>query len=186
MDLHEVIAQSMVSQDEAEGRVYGWLAGIVTDVDTKLMRVKARVGRQGDNESTDWMLPVGMGSIESLPEVNDPIGVIFMDGDVHRGAYFYFPQSNTSKRPTEAMVLGNMFTAMYNDLVAQFNQLRSDMSGHTHLFGTIACSTGVISGATASKTTTANAAQKAKAADGSEVAAKTTSEVVLSKRSLVR
>lgn len=188
MRLEHVLAESIIPPDEAEGRVYGWIPGIVTEVDTKLMQVRARIGKQGDNESTDWLVPMGMGSIESLPEVNDPIGVVFMDGDVHRGAYFYFPQSNTKSRPTEAMVLGSTLVGMFNNLVTQFNQLRSDMAGHTHVIPSLTCSAPgtTTASTTGTKTSTAVAAQKGKASDGSVVGDKSTSEVVLSKRSLVR
>lgn len=180
MSILDAIAQGIQSPDEADGRVYGWLPGIVTDVDTKLMRVRARVGKQDDNESTDWLVPVGIGSVESLPEVNDPIGVIFMDGDVHRGAYFYFPQSNTKSRPTEAAMLGSTFIAMYNHLVTQFNQLRLDYNTHTHSF----TGTGTVNAPTAP--TTAAVGGKGQDSQGSTIAPKSGDQKVLSKRTLVR
>jgi hypothetical protein len=124
--LHQALAQSTVTPDEADGRVYGWLPGVVTDVDTKLMQVKARIGKMDDGDSTHWLVPMGMGGVESLPEVGDPVGVVFMDGDPHSGAYFYFPQSTTKGRPTkEPIPLGLSLVAMYNDLATQLNQLGS-------------------------------------------------------------
>lgn len=193
MRLEEALAQGTQSPDEAEGRIYGWLPGIVTEVDTKLKQVRARIGKQGDNESTDWLTQMGMGSIESLPEVNDPVGVVFMDGDVHRGAYFYFPQSNTNNRPTSPMMLGDKFVGMFNYLITQYNQLRTDFNQlcstlATHTHGGVfpgSSSTGTAVGI-APASTSATAGQKGKASDGSLVADKSTSEVVLSKRSLCR
>lgn len=195
--LLEKLAQGTVGADEAHGRVYGWLPGIVTDVDTKLMQVKARIGKQGDNESTDWIAQAGMGSIESLPEVGDPIGVMFQDGDVHRGAYFCFPQSTTKNRPTQPIPLGTNFVGMFNYLVDQLNQLQTDhntladkYSKHVHVFSGTATTTSC-SGTTNPTTSTVNAttslpANKGKASDGSVVSNQATSVVALSKRSRVR
>ncbi len=199
MRLEDALVQGMQSPDERDGRVYGWLLGTVTDIDTKLMQVKARIGKQGDNESTDWLVPQGMGSVESLPEVGDIVGVQFHDGDIHRGAYFSFPQSNTKNRPANPMALGDVTWGMINYLVTQVNQLRTDFNtlasqaaAHTHAYSpgpSPSAFTGPASAATppiSITSTTAVAAQKGKASDGSVVADKSTSEVVLSKRSLVR
>lgn len=188
MDYLDVLTGGTSSVDEAHGRVYGWIPGIVTDIDTKLMRVKARIGKQGDNDSTDWLVPIGVGSVESLPEVNDPVGVMFADGDVHRGAYFYFPQSTTKNRPTQHAMLGDVFVGMFNYLVTQFNQLRSDFNNHTHSVPYSWTGVAGSSTATAAKPTasTSNDGNKGKASDGSTVADKSTSEVVLSKRTVVR
>lgn len=195
--LLEKIAQNTVTADEAYGRVNGWLPGIVTDVDTKLYQVRARIGKQGDNESTEWIPQAGMGSIESLPEVGDPIGVIFQDGDVHRGAYFYFPQSTTKNRPTQPIPLGTSFVGMFNFLVDQLNQLQTDhntlankYSNHVHTFTGTATTTSC-AGTTNTTTSTVNAttalpANKGKASDGSTIANQATSVVVVSKRSRVR
>jgi hypothetical protein len=198
MYLEEVLSYGIVTPDESEGRVYGWIPGIVTDLDTKLMRVKARIGKQESNASTDWLVPVGMGSIESLPEVNDPVGVIFMDGDPNRGAYFYFPQSTTKERPTaEPIPLGMTYVGMFNFLVTQFNQLRTDFNsfmttynGHTHVTSS-ACTAGGATGTATPTTSTGSPtaalqANKGKSSDGSVVADKSSSEVVLAKRSKVR
>jgi len=187
--LEEALASAVRTPDEADGRVYGWIPGVVTDIDTKLMRVKARIGKQEDNDSTDWLVPMGMGSMESVPETGDPVGVIFADGDPHRGAYFYFPQSTTKSRPTsEPIPLGLTYVGMFNYLVTQFNQLRSDFDGHSHVIPSLTCSAPGTTTAsnTGTKTTTAVAANKGKNSDGSVVSDKTTSEIVLAKRSKVR
>lgn len=189
MFLHQVLAQSAVTPDEADGRVYGWLPGIVTDVDTNLMQVKARTGKMEDGESSHWLVPMGMGSVESLPEVGDPVGVIFMDGDPHAGAYFYYPQSTTNGRPTkEPIPLGLTLVGMLNFFVTQFNQLLSDFNNHTHNVPYSWTGTPGAGNATAAKPTASNALQanKGKASDGSTVSDKATSEIVLSKRSKVR
>lgn len=195
--LLEKLAQNTVTADEAQGRVMGWLPGIVTDVDTKLKQVRARIGKQGDNESTEWIPQMGMGSIESLPEVGDPIGVIFQDGDIHRGAFFYFPQSTTKNRPMQPIPLGTSFVGMFNFLVEQLNQLQTDhntlankYSNHVHVFTGTATPTSC-AGTTNPTTSTVNAttslpANKGKASDGSVVSNQATSAVVLSKRSTVR
>jgi hypothetical protein len=192
--LLDALAQGTTTADEAHGRVYGWLPGIVTDVDTKLMQIKARLGKQGDNESTDWIAQAGMGSIESLPEVNDPVGVFFNDGDVHRGAYFCFPQTTSKGRPTQPIPLGTNLVGMYNFLVDQFNQLRTDFNSHSHAVpasgisapaGGGAC-TGSATSASPSSPTAALTGNKGKASDGSVVSNNSTSAVALSKRSRVR
>jgi hypothetical protein len=197
--LHQVLAQSTATPDEADGRVYGWLPGVVTDIDTNLMQIKARIGKMDDGDSTHWLVPMGMGSVESLPEVGDPVGVVFMDGDPHSGAYFYFPQSTTKGRPTkEPIPLGLTFVGMFNYLVTQFNQLRTDFNtqvstynGHIHTFTYSAGPATGTAGSTVVTTSTgtstaAVAANKGKAADGSVVSDKSTSEIVLSKRSKTR
>jgi len=193
--LHEALAQATVTRDEVDGRVYGWLPGVVTDVDTNLMRVKARIGKMEDGDSSDWLVPMGMGSIESVPEVGDPVGVCFLDGDPHAGAYFYFPQSTTNGRPTkEPIPLGLTLVGMMNYLVTQFNQLRTDYNsfistynGHTHSYlpgpGT---ATNTLTTTAVGTSTAAAAANKGKSPDGSVVSDKPTSEIVLSKRSKVR
>lgn len=190
--LHQAIAQATVTRDEVDGRVYGWLPGVVTDVDTNLMRVKARIGKMEDGDSSDWLVPMGMGSIESVPEVGDPVGVCFLDGDPHAGAYFYFPQSTTNGRPTkEPIPLGATSWGMINFIVTQLNQLRTDFNTfvttiynvHNHPtapVGPVSVPSVVGTG------TTAVAANKGKASDGSVVPDKSTSEIVLSKRSKVR
>lgn len=130
--LHQVLAQGTASPDEADGRVYGWLPGVVTDVDTKLMQVKARIGKMEDGDSTHWLVPMGIGAVESLPEVGEPVGVCFMDGDPHAGAYFYFPQSTTNGRPVEALALGTTLVGLLNNIVDQLQTLVTLFNAHTH------------------------------------------------------
>lgn len=187
--LLDILPLAVVTPDEAQGRVYGWLPGIVTDVDANLMQVKARVGKQGDNESTDWMPQMGMGGIESLPEVGDPIGVLFMDGDPHRGAWFYFPQSTTRGRPTEPILLGATLGGIVNNLADQVQQLKTTVNNlitifnahtHTYVYGT----TGTPPSPATSDSDPAPA--KVLAADGSVVSSVTSSKKALSKRARVR
>lgn len=189
MHLLDKLAQGTVTVDEAQGRVYGWLPGIVTDVDAKLFQVRARLGKQGDNESSEWLVPVGIGSVESLPEVGDPVGVLFADGDAHRGAYFYFPQSTTTRRPVEPIPLGTTFAGIVNALADQVQQLKTTVNnlitlfnahGHTYVYGTTGPPP---SPATADSDPTP---AKVMASDGSVVSSITTSKKALSKRSRVR
>lgn len=181
MELHEAFARAMMSRDEAEARVYGWLPGVVTDIDTKLMQIKARIGKQGDNESTDWLVPMGMGSVESLPEVGDAVGVMFHDGDVHRGAYFYYPQSTTKGRPTFHVVLGENLAAVVNQLKADLQTLVTAYNAQVYA-----------NGGSPAKVFAANLppgtinAGNCLASDGSTVASKSGDQKVLSKRTLVR
>lgn len=191
--LHEALTQGTTTQDEAHGRSYGWIAGVVTDIDTKLFRVKARLGKQGDNESTEWLAPLGMGSIESLPEVGDPVGVIFEDGDVNRGAYFYFPQSNTDGRPAQPIPLGTPLVGIINDmstklsnLISHYQAFYTAVQGHAHAsFGTASVQ---LLPATIDPTCkdTSSGTGKGKASDGSVVASSASDAVVLAKRSRVR
>lgn len=187
--LLEKMAQGTATSDETQGRVYGWLPGIVTDVDTKLMQARVRIGKQGDNESTEWIPQMGMGSIESLPEVGDPVGVVFQDGDVHRGAFFYFPQSTTKGRPVSPVPLGDVFGGILNGLVDQVQQLKTTLNNFITLFNTHTHSTAFgPSGPPASPGVPDSDPNPAKvlASDGSVVASVTTSKKALSKRSRVR
>jgi hypothetical protein len=132
--LHQAIAQSVATPDERDGRVYGWLPGVVTDLDTKLMRVKARIGKQEDGDSTDWLLPCFGGSVEELPEVGDPVAVDFLDGDPHAGRWSSFPQSTTQNRPTEALGLGTTTIGLLNNIVDQLQTLQTLFNAHTHTY----------------------------------------------------
>jgi hypothetical protein len=188
LELLEAVSRGTMTPDEAHGRIFGWIEGTVTDIDTNLKQVKARIGKQADQDSTDWLIPVGMGSMESLPEVGDKIGVISQDGDIHRGAYFYFPQSTTNGRPAQHVILGENLIGMFNFLIDQFNQLKSDFNNHTHQVpytwtGAPGSNTATAGAPTAS---TALSGNKGNASDGSTVPNKTSSQTVLSKRSLVR
>lgn len=196
-DLLEVLARGLVLEDTRDGRIWGLLAGKVTDVDTSLGRVRARVGAQGDNESTDWLDPAWTGGIEGWPRTGDPVFVGFVDGDPHRGVYWWHPTSTTKNRAQDFVILGTTFVGMFNFMVTQFNQIRTDFNtnvttfnGHTHTFSATVVA-GSVSGTTASpsalqSSTTAQQANKGKAADGSVVADKSGSSNVLSGRAKVQ
>jgi hypothetical protein len=176
--LHQALAQGIAPKDEVDGRVYGWLPGVVTDIDTQLMRVKARVGKMEDNESHHWLVPMSMGSIESLPEVGDPIGVVFMDGDPNAGAFFYFPQSTTRSRPTEAIPLGTTLVGLLNNIVDQLQTLQTLFNAHTHTY---------VYGTTGTPPSPwAPQLAKGLASDGSAVSSVSTAKQALSKRAKVK
>lgn len=184
--LHEALTQGTVSEDEAHGRIYAWVPGVVTDIDTKLYQIKARLGRIADNESTDWISQMGMGGMESLPEVGDIVGVTFADGDVHRGAFFCFPQSNSKGRPTECMVLGTSLSGLLNQLVTDVQTLVTaylihkhvETGGTTSVPDTLVFQTNIPPGSLNTG--------KCQSADGGVVAPKSGNQKVLSKRGRLR
>jgi len=192
-DLIEALAAGTMSKDEREGRYYGFVYGVVKEVESDgLGRVKAKLfGFEGD-DVTDWLVPFWPGSTESLPEKDDAIIVGFVDGDASRGFYGWHPQRKTKKRATEPAVLGFAAMGLYNHLVAQYNQLRADFDSHVatytgHKHG------GVTAGAAVTlvpdspgTSTTATDAAKAQAADGAEVAAKSSDTKALSKHVKLR
>ncbi len=191
IEIQDALAMAMVTVDEAQGRVYGWLPGIVTDIDKERKLVRARVGKQGDNESTDWLVPMFPGAVESTPDVDDPVGVFFMDGDVHRGAYFYYPQSTTKGRPKEAMALGTTFAGLHNGVQAAVAQILTDWytsfqnstyntHQHTYIYGT------TLVPVVPSNLSPPQNGGKVKASDGSVPGAKTTDEIALSGKATVR
>lgn len=191
--LEEALASAVRTPDEADGRVYGWILGKVTDIDAKLMRIKARVGKQEDGDSTDWLTGCFDGSTEGLPEIGDPVAVDFVDGDPHRGRWAYFPQSTTNGRPTESMVLGSTLIAMYNDLATKLNNLLAHyqafyafVQGHGHTsFGTPSPQmTVLLMDPTAKDTSTSTGLGQA--SDGSVVSSNSSNNKVLSKRGKVR
>lgn len=195
IDLIHAMAAGTRETDESEGRVYGWLLGTVTDVDTKLIRVKARIGKQGDQEQTDWLVQVAPGGVEALPRVGEKVGVIFQDGDPHRGAFFYFPQSTTQNRPTDFMLLATTFAGLYNDLatkhntlVTKYNQLYTDVTNILVMIDTTGLTvTGAIAKATPAVPQTSSQDNdapvgKIKASDGSVPSANASDTVCLSGR----
>lgn len=188
-DLIEALAAGTLSKDEREGRYYGFVYGVVKEVESDgLGRVKAKLyGFEGD-DVTDWLVPFWPGSTESLPEKDDAIIVGFVDGDASRGFYGWHPQKKTKKRATEPAVLGLAAMGLYNHLVAQFNQLKADFDIHTHQAGTYSNGGGAVGGVsgTPSATTTALDAAKAQAADGAEVVAKSSDTKALSKHVKLR
>ena len=176
--LHEALAQATVTRDEVDGRVYGWLPGVVTDVDTNLMRVKARIGKMEDGDSTDWLVPCFGGSIEELPEVGDPVSVDFADGDPHAGRWAWFPQSTTTGRAQEAVALGTTVVGLLNNIIDQLQTLQTlyNPHGHSYVYGTTGPPTVPWSPQLG----------KGLASDGSVVASVSSSKKALSKRAKVR
>lgn len=174
MNLIAALAETVRPGDAADHRFFGNVSGVVTDVGTgdNLGRVKARVRGMADNVETGWLSPLWPGGVEGIPHKKDPVLVLFEDGDENRGYYLWFPSSKTSDRPSEAMVLGFAFAAMYNDLAAKLNQLITHFFAHGHP------ETGVNTGAPAMAATgvalvpsSIGAAGKIQKADGSTVAA---------------
>jgi len=196
-DLIEALAAGTMSKDEREGRYYGFVYGVVKEVESDgLGRVKAKLyGFEGD-DVTDWLLPFWPGSMECLPEKDDAIIVGFVDGDASRGFYGWHAQKKTKGRATEPAVLGLAAMGLHNHLVAQFNQLRSDFNsfvagynGHKHTGVTTGPGTSAVSDTPVLGPTFATAATdaaKAQAADGSEVAAKSSATKALSKHVKLR
>ena len=192
MDLLDQIANSVRSESAAEGRYWGFVTGKVTDTNDpkSLGRVKAQIAAQQRRESSDWLVPVWPGAVEGIPKKNEPVIVGFIDGDPNKGFYLWFPQTNTKDRASNFMLLGTVFVKMYNNLAAQYNTLRSDfhtfvtVTYNLHMHATAA--PGAPSVPTVVGTgTTATAVQKAKDSAGTEVAAVTTGEIVLSARAKV-
>jgi hypothetical protein len=192
-DPHEFIPDLAQSDGQRHGRYYGFVSGSITNVKDPngLIQVKARMEGQGDNDETDWLIPMLPGSMEALPNKGDPCIIGFIDGDPHRGFWTYHPKTTTNNRPTEAMALGTTTWGMINFLVDQVNQLRSDFNtfastytSHVHPFS------GAVSGVTCSGTTTATpstqpstaalAANKGQASDGSTIPNVSTAKKVTS------
>lgn len=204
MDLAESFAIGTRTRDQAEGRVYGFLYGVVTDNKDpqKIGRVRARIGAQQDGESSDWLEPMWPGAIEGTAAVKDSIVVCFIDGDPHRGMFAVAPKTTTQGRPTEAMILGTTMIGLYNDLVAKFNALQSDFqtammtfNSHAHpvpalglLDGTSLPVTGSATSAPPTSSGPSNSGQaagKGKASDGSTPSAIASDSTVLSGRAKV-
>lgn len=184
MDIFELQAHLQKTPEQHSGRYYGFISGNITNVndDQGLVRVKARIGAMGDTEESDWLIPAFPGSIECKPLKGDPCIVGFIDGDPNRGFWLYHPESTTKARPSEFMVLGNTMVGMFNYLVDQFNQLRSDHNSHTHQVpyswtGVAGSSTATAAVPTASASLVGN---KGNASDGSTVPNVATSKTVLS------
>jgi hypothetical protein len=201
-DLFDFHSDHGWNQDQRDGRYYGFLDGTVVEVESdnpRLCRIKADIGiRTLDGNSatvmqtTDWCDPLLPGAIEAVPNKGDAVYVSFVQGDPNRPVYLCHPTTRSEGRPTEAAMLGTMFVGMFNYFVTQFNQLRADFNtlagqtaGHTHTGVTVGMGTTGAAAITKSSTTAADA-QKGKAADGSVVADKSTSEIVLSGKITLR
>jgi hypothetical protein len=183
------------SEDAREGRYYGFLSGVVTNISDpqKLGRVKARLQGQGDNDESDWLVPMWPGSMEALPFKDDPVMVGFVDGDPNKGFWAWHPHTSTKNRPTEAMVLGTTLTAMYNDLAAKFNDLQQHYQAfylvvQTHGHAALGSASVALLAATIDPTCkdTGTATGKGKDPDGAVVAAKSGDQTVLSKNLKLR
>ncbi len=182
-----------------DGRYFGFIEGIVTEIDDddELGRIKARMGAMGNNVSSGWLVPAWPGSIEALPDKGDAVLVGFIHGDPNFGFWLWSVKSTSRNRPTEAMVLGTTAWGMLNYFVTQFNQLRADFNSHidffnahVHAAGSFTSPSGAVTGTSqvtsSDAATTAVDAQKGKAADGSVVPSKSSSEKVLSAKSKLR
>lgn len=176
IDLHEALAMAMRPQDEADGRIFGFVPGVVTDVNdpASLGRIKARLSGQQKSDATGWLDPMWPGAIEGKTRVGDSIYACFVHGDPNRGLYCCAPRTTARNRPTEAVILGNAMLSLFNKFVDIFN-------AHTHDVG------GVSAGAATVVTLDPNdVAFKAKAADGSVVASASASLIALSGEAKVR
>ncbi|HJU21573.1 MAG TPA: phage baseplate assembly protein V [Casimicrobiaceae bacterium] len=201
MELLEALAGGIAPPGASEGRLPYLVYGIITDTKDPLGlgRVKARVGSQKDNESTDWLDPAWPGSIEAVPAEREPCFVAFVTGDPHRGVYFWHPTTKTRGRAQDFMLLGTTFAGVYNDLVAKFNNLLaafnafvSVFNSHVHVVsGTANLTSGAVAGTAAAVTSgastdnDANAAQ-IKAADGSIPPRNAATTIALSGRAKVK
>lgn len=177
-----------------EHRIPWPLSGDVTNVDDSaaLVRVKVHIEGMGENEESDWIPTLLLGSIEAKPNKGDPAIVFFLHGDPNRPLVLFSVTSTQKKRPTEAMVLGNTAWGVINNIMTQFNQLRTDFNNHTHQVpgtGTTCVNGMPWTGTATAATPTATGAialQKGKAADGSAVSEKVGAEIVLSGKVKIR
>ena len=125
MDLLDALAGA--TDDNPEGRVYGFVLGRVTDITdpNSIGRVKARYGAMDAASSSDWIMPAWIGAMEGLPRVGDYILVAFIDGNVHKGIYFTTALTRSQNRPVDFVPLGLQICGVLNALVDAFN-------GHVH------------------------------------------------------
>ena len=134
MNILDVQEYAYKSEDAREGRYYGKLSGVVTDINDpkKLGRIKARVQGMGDNDQSDWLVPMWPGSMEALPFKDDPVVVDFIDGNPNMGCWSWHPHTSTKNRPTEAMVLGTTLAALVNQMQADLQTLTTAYLAHKH------------------------------------------------------
>lgn len=134
MDLLDAIAEGVQTPDERDGRIYGYVPGVVTSVEDPLglCRIQARIAGQQPTDSTDWLVPELPGGIEAKPRKGDAVLIKFQDGDPNRGSWMWTLTTQTQNRCTDYMLLGTTFVGLYNDLIARFNQLRAAFIAHTH------------------------------------------------------
>lgn len=138
MDFYEALAENSRTPDEIEGRVYGFQVGRVVDVTDPegLGRVRGQIMAMRKGEASDWLVPAWPGAMEGVPRVGDPLLVAFVDGDPHRGIYFWHPQSTTTGRPVEFMVLGTSLVGLMNQIVDLVNDVKQKYNNHTHFGST--------------------------------------------------
>ena len=200
-DLLDALVGSTRTRSDAEGRVFEFVAGIVKDVKDPdgLCRVRARVGGQHDDDTTNWLMPCLPGGVEALPKVDDLVIVGFLEGNPGKGFYLCSISSTQSGRPTEAMLLATTFVGMFNDLVAKFNTLKgkynqaqADITAIVTMLNTtgLTVALGLAKAfpplAPTSSTDADADAEKGKASDGSVPAAISDSRKVLSATQKVR
>lgn len=135
-DLFDVQTDLHRSDAQREGRYWGFLSGKITNVNDSqgLVRVKARIGGQFDNEESDWLIPAFPGSLEGLPSNGDPCIVGFIDGDPHRGFWLYHPESTTRQRPNHPLGHGDVVVGLLNNIIDQLQTLQTSFNAHTHTY----------------------------------------------------
>lgn len=184
-DFFELQADLQKTTPQRSGRYYGFVIGNVTNVndDQGLVRVKARIGAQGDTEESDWLIPAFPGSIECKPSKGDPCIVGFIDGDPNRGFWLYHPESTTKGRPSEFMALGTTLAGMINQLRADLQTLVTAFDTHKHAGVTTGAGSSAVSDTLVFMTNVPPGSINAgsvKASDGSAVAPKSGDAVALS------
>ncbi len=185
-DFSDLFSQAHPHSEDEEFRNPFVMTGVVTNVNDDMVRIRARIEGMGKNEESDWMMPLLPGSIECTPNVDDQVFVLYVHGDPNRPVYAATVSSKSSARPTEPMLKGATVAAMYNNLAAQFNQLRTDMKDHAHAAGSYVVGMTAVTGTSGTAPTTATAVEKMKDADGAEVSADRNSNIVLSSKCLLR
>jgi hypothetical protein len=188
-DLFDFHSDHGWNQDQRDGRYYGFLDGTVVEVESdnpRLCRIKADIGiRTLDGNSatvmqtTDWCDPLLPGAIEAVPNKGDAVYVSFVQGDPNRPVYLCHPTTRSEGRPTEAAILG-LFVGLYNHAVTLINDVKSKYNSHTHQVSGVTAGMASVTSAVPSSTVSTADAAKGKAADGSVVADKSSSEIVLS------
>jgi hypothetical protein len=189
-DLFDFHAENSWNDDQRQGRFYGVVDGVVTEVESSspaLGRIKADIGHRTKDDSgatvgqvTDWLDPVWPGGMECLPNKGDPVWVWFVDGDPNRGIWAWHPTSTTTGRPVEPATLGKTLIGVLNHYASLINDVKSKYNSHTHQVSGVTAGMASVTSATPSATVAVADAPKSKDADGSVVADKSSSEIVLS------
>lgn len=129
-DFHDTIPSS------EQGRFPYLIEGKITNIndDAGLGRVKARIRGQDAHDESDWLAPAWPGAIEAIPNVDDMVWVVFIEGDPAHGVYWWFPTKNTQGRPTEFMALGTTTLGIINNLADQVQQLKTTVNNLITIF----------------------------------------------------